>query len=229
MKTRHFFSAFALLFCFSAISFSENEGDKTPTPADTPASKEAAPSNADLIAKRVETFKKVQAETIQRLGEINKKLLPFKESIAEKLGVSATEYRFLRIEARNPDVAKAYFKNFRERMKKSYVTINGYFEGANVALSKNNLWYGNEESLIDHDATLLSTLESEIVKNFDLLPNGAEMKALLDEQTQLEDKLAHPDEIALYYLSRKGWFAGNPDYMQAVEEGRSMPSTAGKR
>jgi|GEM_PF-5031040 len=211
-----------LFFCCPVLVFSQNDTGNVAT------STTSAASNSDLITKRIEEYKKLEATATQRIAEIDKMLSPSKDLIAKRFGVSPEEYHFLKLQAENADAAKAYFKNLRDEMKKSYVTINDYFAGANAAILKNNLWYGNEENLVDEDVSFLGKLEDEITQHLDSLPNGAEMKALLAEKQQLLDKLAHPDEIVLYQLTRKDWFANRPDYMQAMQEGRSMPSAPEK-
>lgn len=176
------------------------------------------------ITTRVAAFKKLENEARGRLREIEKKLMPIKEELVQKLmGITPQEYAVLRIQAGNVDAAKTYLKNYREDLKKSYEGIGLYFDQANTAITKNNLWFGQEETLVDKDVELLTQLEQEVLAAMTTLPNSAEVKGLLAERDDLQKKLANPDAIALYQINRKGWFSGISDYGTALQEGRTMP------
>jgi hypothetical protein len=173
-----------------------------------------APQNLDELVKKIE---KEREEAIARIEVIDKKVNPVLEDTAKKtFGIEKDEYAVLKMQSESRRSA-SFFSRQRNLDRNDVQGILEYFDGAYAALQSGDYWYGEEERLVQEDASLFGTLQAEVLKNVQARPDGAEILAMIEERKQLVAKLGTSQPLYRYLTERRQWWTSYPEYMEALK------------
>jgi hypothetical protein len=172
------------------------------------------PPNLDELVKKIE---KERETAIARIAEIDKKVNPILEETAKKtFGIEKEEYAVLKMQSESRRSA-SFFSRQRNLDRNDLGAILDYFDGAYAALQSGDYWYGEEERLVQEDASLFGTLQAEVLKNVQTRPDGAEILAMIEERKQLVSKLGTSQPLYRYLTERRQWWTSYPEYVESLK------------
>lgn len=172
------------------------------------------PPNLDELAKKIE---KDREKALARIGEIDKKVNPILEETAKKtFGIEKEEYAVLKMQSESRRSA-SFFSRQRNLDRNDVDAILDYFDGAYAALQSGDYWYGEEERLVQEDASLFGTLQTEVLKNVQMRADGAEILAMIEERKQLVSKLGASQPLYRYLTERRQWWTSYPEYLESLK------------
>lgn len=153
-------------------------------------------------------------EILKRIREIHAVVeKAFADQAPKLFGISKEEYIFLSRQAQvQSETLSKFFEVGRSRGLNTIEEASLYFDNAFQALQAGEYWFGREESLVEKDRSLHSSMDQAIAVELAKTEEGMKILDLRKEKQQLLSELKDQQPIYEYLLERRRWWRYYPDY-----------------
>ncbi len=175
------------------------------------------------VKKLTDSMDTEATKVLARINEIDAIVnKAYAKKAVEVYGLEEEEYDFLRRQSEVDN--KPLIDFFRAERRSDLNAIeeaHQYFTYAYDAISKNEFWYGREETLLAKDKALFQTMKQKVATELAGTEEGMKILDLEAEKKRLLSLMESQKPLFEYLVERRKWWKIYPDYenlVDAIEE-----------